>query len=259
MKNKINIKKIAILLLICFISFLLLSVIGVINIDTNGIDTYLFSIKKRIGTISEVIDRVGVYREENEVLKQSNIDLLSKLSTLESLEIENEKLRQQLNVKEIKKENVVLANVTSMNNYLTPSEITINIGKSSGVVVGNAVVLNNFLVGKVREVGENKSFVTLLSSNKYSYIVTNKDLTAKGNLTLNSSNELIMSLVLPGEVIKIGDLIVTDSSNTDIPKDLVIGEVSEIRNSENGFNKDIVIKRSLDYSRLDLVFVVLTK
>jgi len=259
MKNTLNIKKIAILFLVCFISFLLLSVIGVINIDTNGVDTYLFSIKKRIGTISDVLDRVGMYREENEILKQSNIDLLSKLSTLESLKIENEKLKQQLNVKEIKKENMVLASVTSMNNYLTPSEITINIGKSSGVAIGNAVVLNNFLVGKVGEVGENKSFVTLISSNKYSYIVTNKDLSAKGNLTLNSSNELIMSLVLPGEVIKVGDLILTDASNVDVPKDLIIGEVSEIRNSENGFNKDIVIKRSLDYSKLDLVFVVLSK
>ncbi len=259
MKNTLNIKKIAILFLVCFISFLLLSVIGVINIDTNGVDTYLFSIKKRIGTISDVLDRVGMYREENEILKQSNIDLLSKLSTLESLKIENEKLKQQLNVKEIKKENMVLASVTSMNNYLTPSEITINIGKSSGVAIGNAVVLNNFLVGKVGEVGENKSFVTLISSNNYSYIVTNKNLSAKGNLTLNLSNELIMSLVLPGEVIKVGDLILTDASNVDVPKDLIIGEVSEIRNSENGFNKDIVIKRSLDYSKLDLVFVVLSK
>jgi len=259
MKNTLNIKKIVILFLVCFISFLLLTVIGVINIDTNGVDTYLFSIKKRIGTISDVLDRVGMYREENEILKQSNIDLLSKLSTLESLKIENEKLKQQLNVKEIKKENMVLASVTSMNNYLTPSEVTINIGKSSGVAIGNAVVLNNFLVGKVGEVGENKSFVTLISSNKYSYIVTNKDLSAKGNLTLNSSNELIMSLVLPGEIIKVGDLILTDASNVDVPKDLIIGEVSEIRNSENGFNKDIVIKRSLDYSKLDLVFVVLSK
>ncbi len=259
MKNTLNIKKIAILFLVCFLSFLLLTVIGVINIDTNGIDSYLFSIKKRIGTVSEVVDRLSTYREENESLRLENLDLLSKLSKLQSLEIENEKLKSQLNSKETIKEKKVLASVTGMNNYLTPSEITINVGKSSGVAVGNAVVLNDFLVGKVSEVGENKSQVTLLSSNKYSYIVTNKDLSAKGNLTLNSSNELIMSLVLPGEIIKKGDLIVTDSSNTDVMKNLIIGEVSEIRNSQNGFNKDIVITRSLDYSKLDLVFVILSK
>ena len=259
MKNTLNIKKIAILFLVCFLSFLFLTVIGVINIDTNTIDSYLFSIKKRFAFISVVVDRLGVYREENESLKQENLDLLSKLSKLQSLEIENEKLKAEIKSKETSKENKVLASVTGMNNYLTPSEITINVGKSSGVVTGNAVVLNDFLVGKVSEVGENKSQVTLLSSNKYSYIVTNKDLSAKGNLTLNSSNELIMSLVLPGEIIKVGDLIVTDSSNTDVMKNLVIGEVSEIRNSQNGFNKDVVITRSLDYSKLDLVFVVLSK
>ena len=259
MKNTLNIKKIAILFLVCFLSFLLLTVIGVINIDTNGIDSYLFSIKKRVAVVSEVVDRLSTYREENESLKLENLDLLSKLSKLQSLEIENEKLKAQLNSKETSKENKVLASVTGMNNYLTPSEITINVGKSSGVAVGNAVVLNDFLVGKVSEVGDSKSQVTLLSSNKYSYIVTNKDLSAKGNLTLNSSNELIMSLVLPGEIIKIGDIIVTDSSNTDVMKNLIIGEVSEIRNSQNGFNKDVVITRSLDYSKLDLVFVVLSK
>ena len=259
MKNTLNIKKIAILFLFCFISFLLLSVIGVINIDTNSIDSYLFPIRKRIGTISEVVERLSTYREENESLRKENADLLSKLSKLQGLEIENEKLSSQIGSKVTLKENKVLAMVTSMNNYLTPTEITINVGKISGVAIGNSVILNDFLVGKVSEVGENKSQVTLLSSNKYSYIVTNKDLSAKGNLTLNSSNELIMSLVLPGEVIKIGDLIVTDSSNTDVMKNLIIGEVSEIRNSQNGFNKDIVIKRSLDYSKLDLVFVVLSK
>jgi cell shape-determining protein MreC len=42
-------------------------------------------------------------------------------------------------------------------------------------------------------------------------------------------------------------------------KNLIIGEVSEIRNSQNGFNKDVVITRSLDYSKLDLVFVILSK
>ena len=259
MKNTLNIKKIAILFLVCFISFLLLTVIGVINIDTNSIDSYLFSIRKRIGTVSEVADRLSTYREENESLRKENADLLSKLSKLQGLEIENEKLSSQIGSKVTLKENKVLASVTSMNNYLTPTEITINVGKISGVAIGNSVILNDFLVGKVSEVGENKSQVTLLSSNKYSYIVTNKELSAKGNLTLNSSNELIMSLVLPGEVIKIGDLIVTDSSNTDVMKNLIIGEVSEIRNSQNGFNKDIVIKRSLDYSKLDLVFVVLSK
>ena len=259
MKNTLNIKKIAILFLFCFISFLLLSVIGVINIDTNSIDSYLFPIRKRIGTISEVVERLSTYREENESLRKENADLLSKLSKLQGLEIENEKLSSQIGSKVTLKENKVLAMVTSMNNYLTPTEITINVGKSSGVAIGNSVILNDFLVGKVSEVGENKSQVTLLSSNKYSYIVTNKDLSAKGNLTLNSSNELIMSLVLPGEIIKIGDLIVTDSSNTDVMKNLIIGEVSEIRNSQNGFNKDVVITRSLDYSKLDLVYVVLSK
>jgi len=259
MKNTLNIKKIAILFLVCFISFLLLTVVGVINIDTNSIDSYLFSIRKRIGTISEVVDRLSTYREENESLRKENADLLSKLSKLQGLEIENEKLSSQIGSKVTLKENKVLAMVTSMNNYLTPTEITINVGKISGVAIGNSVILNDFLVGKVSEVGENKSQVTLLSSNKYSYIVTNKDLSAKGNLTLNSSNELIMSLVLPGEIIKIGDLIVTDSSNTDVMKNLIIGEVSEIRNSQNGFNKDVVITRSLDYSKLDLVYVVLSK
>jgi len=259
MKNTLNIKKIAILFLFCFISFLLLSVIGVINIDTNSIDSYLFPIRKRIGTISEVVERLSTYREENESLRKENADLLSKLSKLQGLEIENEKLSSQIGSKVTLKENKVLAMVTSMNNYLTPTEITINVGKISGVAIGNSVILNDFLVGKVSEVGENKSQVTLLSSNKYSYIVTNKDLSAKGNLTLNSSNELIMSLVLPGEIIKIGDLIVTDSSNTDVMKNLIIGEVSEIRNSQNGFNKDVVITRSLDYSKLDLVYVVLSK
>jgi rod shape-determining protein MreC len=126
-------------------------VIGVINFDTNGIDSYLFSIKKRVAVVSEVVDRLGVYREENETLKKENLDLLSKLSKLQSLEIENEKLKAQLNSKETTKENKVLASVTGMNNYLTPSEITINVGKSSGVTVGNAVVLNDFLVGKVSE------------------------------------------------------------------------------------------------------------
>lgn len=259
MKNTLNIKKIAILFLVCFISFLFLTVIGVINIDTNGVDSYLFSFRKRIGTISEIVDRLSTYREENESLRKENIDLLSKLSNLQSLEIENEKLKSQIGSKVTVKENKVLASVTSMNNYLTPTEITINIGKNSGVAIGNSVILSDFLVGKVSEVGENKSQVTLLSSNKYSYIVTNKELSAKGNLTLNSSNELIMSLVLPGEIIKVGDLIVTDSSNTDVMKNLIIGEVSEIRNSQNGFNKDIVITRSLDYSKLDLVFVVVAK
>jgi hypothetical protein len=33
-------------------------VIGVINFDTNGIDSYLFSIKKRVAVVSEVVDRL---------------------------------------------------------------------------------------------------------------------------------------------------------------------------------------------------------
>ncbi len=217
----------------------------------------------------------GWREEHNQAASQ--IDLNAKVNDLESqvsslvvenarlkeLEDENQKLREYLNFFGEKKNDYVLANVTSQENFLDAvkygQNIIINKGSKNNLIPGLAVINGQgVVVGKVLEVKENSSRVCLLvnSSCKLAVSVLNQNRTigvTEGDLGLTVK----INFVGQTEKVNQGDIVVTSGLEKDIPAGLVLGRVSQINNNENDVWQNINVEPLVNFDNLGVVSVVL--
>jgi rod shape-determining protein MreC len=82
------------------------------------------------------------------------------------------------------------------------------------------------------------------------------DKRAKGILSGQFESDMLMDKILHEEQINVGDLVYSEGTEMDIPRGLVLGQVREVLNNDNGVFKQAKIKSVFDISDLDLVFVI---
>lgn len=114
--------------------------------------------------------------------------------------------------------------------YAFYNEITIGKGSSDGIHDGDLVINEMGVVGVVKSVNEHTSVVLLLTNSKIELSV--KINNSYGILT-SVDNEIIVKNVKLDEEIKVGDLVYT-SGLTNVPGNILVGEVSEIKSDTLG-------------------------
>ena len=178
--------------------------------------------------------------EENEILKKELYasELLNQ--TNNTLESENEILRQKLNLKK----NYFFKNVDS--EIIRPSTkvnkkiITINKGQIDNVKEGSAVINNYGLIGQIYNVFDDSSEVTSLISDKFG-VPAMLENGLQNTILYGDGQQLIIPFSSIHNNINVGDIYVTSGLDEIYPKGIKIGTVSAIlRTSDNQFVKIIV-------------------
>ena len=178
--------------------------------------------------------------EENEILKKELYasELLNQ--TNNTLESENEILRQKLNLKK----NYFFKNVDS--EIIRPSTkvnkkiITINKGQIDNVKEGSAVLNNYGLIGQIYNVFDDSSEVTSLISDKFG-VPAMLENGLQNTILYGDGQQLIIPFSSIHNNINVGDIYVTSGLDEIYPKGIKIGTVSAIlRTSDNQFVKIIV-------------------
>lgn len=204
--------------------------------------------------------------EENQYLKQ-RIDQVNEMQVrIADLEVENEKMRQELNLTETLSEFEPLsATVISRSPDQWMETLVINVGSNDGVRKDLAVMSGNGLIGRVIEVTPNSSKVLLLTSEQSNEGVVSARVQTESGASANGivssydakTKNYIMTQVDPDAEIKAGDMVITSGLGGVTPSTLLIGEVASAQMDDYGLFQTVNILPAGEMTDIRFVTVIL--
>lgn len=246
---------------------------SIMNIGENAIGTVTSSVSRlvysSIASSKEVFTNIfgsKSIREENEKLKIENAELKEKNINMENIIAKEDFLKNEYNLYLQNKESLISANVIALDNNNLFIRFNINKGSKDGVKVGDIIVQgtagdkeNTYIkavVGKVIEVGYNWSKVSSLvdSTSNISFNIVRSQ--SYGAISGQENNLLSGFMYKTDADVVVGDRLVTSGRGGIFPRDLYIGEVTEVKSSDNNLEKKISVKSPVDFTTLFRVFVL---
>jgi len=216
----------------------------------------LDALSEPAGAISKGTDVVKtLWSQQDEIrrLQQENEKLRKWQRVAESLERENEQLRDLLRFAPDPAPREVLgARVITDQGVFRKSKL-VNAGRNMGVERGQAVMTGDALVGRVVEVGDRSARVLLVTdiNSRIPVVITNKDRSrTPAILAGNNNSEPLLRYVPEAAPIRPGDQVVTSGTGGLFQPGLPIGEVKTV---EEGL---VRVKLYSDLDRLEMVRLI---
>lgn len=196
-------------------------------------------------------------QKENKELREKNLEQIAEISRLLELEKENELLRKELNFFSQKSYQFLGAQVVLPEPTPLIDSLIINRGSKDGVKKGMAVVAGGVLIGEVKEVMSDFSKVLLLSSPQSTIGALAQNSRAKGIVIGEIEKGIILERISQDENLQIGERVITSGLGGQIPKGILIGEISEIISPKGSLFKKVILRSPVDFKKLEFVFVIL--
>ena len=194
--------------------------------------------------------------EENGRLANQVVALQQDLVQANQQTRENEALRKELGFVKNSAQPLQACTVFSTNPFGSVGGLVLNCGAEEGVNVGQAVVSQGHLVGKITYVGRHDSSVLLVTSSSFSTDARVSQTDQAGIVRGSFGSGLILDQVPQISDLKKGSLVVTAGINEKIPKNILVGEVSDILSTNNELFKKAALSSPVDFNNLEFVFVV---
>jgi len=202
-------------------------------------------------------------RSENRRL-QAIVDTLTiDNARLTELQTENQQLRElnrfrQLNPFYDFRGGQLIARVISRGptNYL--SAITIDLGTDQGIAAGMPVVTERGLVGRIQKVGPTTSTVLLITdpSSGVQAMIKRENSRAVGIVTGQVGGSPVMEYIAQEADVTPGDEVITSGLGGNFPKNLIIGQVTEVIKQDFDMYQRAVVRPTVDFNRLEFVLVI---
>jgi rod shape-determining protein MreC len=198
----------------------------------------------------------------NKITKE-NSDLLERVTQLQQNLVEyqqqardNESLRKNLGFVQTTKLPLISCIVLSENAFGLINSLILNCGSDEGVTAGQAVVSQGYLVGKILYVGKNSSTVLLSTASDFSTDAKISQANTNAIVKGSFGSGLILEQVPQTADLQKGWLVVTAGINQQVPKNILIGQVSDILSGSNDLFKRAALTSPVDFGNLGFVFVV---
>ena len=212
---------------------------------------------------------ISDYFSLRNVLKENDI-LKSNVDKVDSLEAENEELRQQLkklkdelNVEHVLNDYDYLnATVINRNPSSWYNNLTIDKGSNNGIKEGMVVINSTGVIGKITNVSTFSSDVRLItttdSNNKISVSIISDGKKLTG--VINSYDYGTKCLEIEGisntDKVSIGDVVYTSGLGGVFPSGILIGKVSQITTDVYDLAKIINVQPSANFEDINYVTVL---
>lgn len=191
---------------------------------------YLASLPSRMfeNTGESIMSRKQLVAQ-NTLLKYENLELKAQLQKLESLEQENERLRTLMHASSAVGEEILIAEVVSVDQDYYKQQILINKGSDHNVYVGQPVIDAKGIMGQVIEINRFASTVLLISDPGHALPVQSNRggirtiAQGKGN-----PNELDLLHIPNNTSLRPGDLLITSGLGGRFPPNYPVGIVSQV-------------------------------
>lgn len=187
-------------------------------------------------------------------------DLKSRLTQLQDVLIENDRLRQTLEFRAKQKKRLLSAHVVAHDASLDFVGIRIDKGRLEGVEVGMGVVSPAGVVGRVKTVADHYADVITLIDPTSNLDVIIQRSRARGILS-GMSKKLVCRLKYVDrlEDVIANDTVVSTDFGDVFPGGHPVGTVQSVSPNTNGILQQVVIKPQVDVYRLEEVLVVISQ
>ncbi len=193
---------------------------------------------------------------ENASLTNQVYKLEQQLADYNQVIRENNILKKELGFVANSKIKYVPCNVLTIDPLGLTSTIVINCGENQGVNTGLGVISQGYLIGKVVYTSKNSSTVMLITSSEFSTDARISKSGESGVVKGSFGSGITVDQLSQNDSLENGDMIVTGGINNKIPKDILIGQVSNIASSPNDLFKKATILSPINFSNLEFVFVI---
>lgn len=199
--------------------------------------------------------------EENQALQKEITALREQLVRYQSLESENERLREMLEIRQEEPQLTLLdASVIARSPSDRFSGCTIDKGSLDGVSLYDPVMTGDGLVGYVGQVSSASSRVVTLLSPECNVGASSSDTGDSGNITgtleLAEQGLMKMELIAKDAQLQKGSLLVVSGLTGSFPKGVLIGTVEDIQLENTGVSKWASVRPAADITGATSVFVV---
>lgn len=211
--------------------------------------------------VKEIKSAIYSYKnilDENEKLKKENMELKLIATINESIKEENSRLTKLLEIKETNKavKNLKFARVIFRDANNINSKFYVDLGEKNGIEKNMIVIYNDFLVGRVSEVFENYSMVTMITDSKARISVkSSNNLLGIAEGSDSGNAEMYFQPSTFEENLEIDEEIITSGISDIYPEGLRVGKIQEIDKSENNIFKSIKIKPEFESKDLKEVMI----
>ena len=207
-------------------------------------------------TTSFYVDLLGIKRQ-NRMLTEYNATLLTEMATFSELKLENDRLREFLDLKKKTKMKVLAAETIARDLISDHATIQINKGTRDGIKNGQAVITTFGVVGHVFRPSTLSSQV-LLITDRYSVVDAIVQRTrARGIVEGKSQTNCVLKYVEKLEDVAEGDLVVTSGLDNIFPKGFPVAKVSDVESKGRGYSVRVELTPIVDPRKIDTVLVIL--
>jgi rod shape-determining protein MreC len=209
------------------------------------------------GSAGDLAD-IETLRQRNADLEEALVQFQSELVDLREIASDYQRLADLLDyTSTTQSQEFVTANVIANadpNNFLRT--IVIDRGARDGITVGMPVVTSQGLVGRIYQVTANASQVLLITDTTSAVSGRLQTTRAEGSIVGQLSGDLLMTLIPLNATVQEGDLVITSGLGGNLPPDIVIGQVTSIRQFEFELFQQAIIRSLNNFDTLEIVLVV---
>ncbi len=134
--------------------------------------------------------------------------------------------------------------------------IIINRGTRDGIAKGMPVATDLGLVGRIIQVSANAAQVQLINDENSAVSSRLQTTRAQGSIIGQASGVLRLTMVDLDEEIRQGDLVITSGLGGNFPADIVVGQVTSVRQFEFELFQEAEARSLIDFDRLEVVLVI---
>jgi len=216
-----------------------------------------YQVSFKINNFFDFVGSINQLEEENRQVKQENQEFLSQLAQLREIDQENKFLREQLDLPDTKKGQLILADIIGQDSADLRRYFLINRGSKDGIKEKAVVITSgNLLIGQVFEVNGSFSKIQVITdaNSRVNALIQETGTTGlvKGENGLN----LIIDLLPQGQEIKENQLVVTSGLAGLFPAGLLIGRIAKVVSSDVQISQIAELRPVVEFERLTKVFVI---
>ena len=166
-------------------------------------------------------------KEENKALKEDNEKLRSFYIKALDIYQENKDLKSALRFVSAKSSNFKAARIIGRSHQLFNQTLYVDAGKNRDIKEGSTVTGSRGVIGRVMEVGEEKSRLILLTDASSRIPVITSKARVRGILAGDNSGTMEVLYLQKNNSIQAGDLVFTSGDGDTLPAGLLVGVVKK--------------------------------
>lgn len=230
---------------------------GVAAVPLNGLSGLFTRISLSFNAAFEELNSLGQLRQRIAVLEEQLARRQVESIELREAASDYARLKNLLAyTSPLEDQEFLPADVIAIEQTGIARSIIINRGTRDGIAVGMPVTTELGLVGRIIVVSANAAQVQLINDENSAVSSRLQATRAQGSIIGQASGVLRLTMVDLDEVIDLGDLVITSGLGGNFPPDIVVGQVTSVRQFEFELFQEAEVRSLFDFDTLELVLVV---